>query len=131
MNDGNCFVCGHKNEFGLNLNFEINRKERSSSARTTLSEKFAGWYGVVHGGITAAMLDDAIVHACLSTDMKCVTAELKVTYKKAIPINHEITIKAMVTKKIPMVFYAESSILVNGELAAKAEAIMFVVDDLK
>ena len=53
-----CFVCGVKNPVGLKMVFE-QTGPGEVSAVITVPEHFEGYPGVVHGGITAAMLDEA------------------------------------------------------------------------
>ena len=130
MNNGKCFVCGSKNSKGLNLRYEIKKEDQSALCRTVLPEDFEGWEGFVHGGITASILDGAMVHACLSKGLTCVTAELNIRYKNPIPTNREIEIKSKVTRKFLAVLSTEAEITVDGVIAATANAKMYVVKNL-
>ena len=131
MNNGKCFVCGSKNSKGLNLRYEIKKEDQSALCRTVLPEDFEGWEGFVHGGITASILDGAMVHACLSKGLTCVTAELNIRYKNPIPTNREIEIKSKVTRKFLALLSTEAVITVDGVIAATANAKMYVVKDLE
>lgn len=55
-----CFVCGPHNPIGLRLTFE----GRGDGVRTTFvpSPDHVGYDGIVHGGILAAVLDDAMAN---------------------------------------------------------------------
>ncbi len=57
-NSKNCFVCGVENENGLKLVLE-SKKEGHVSGKFSVSRKFEGWPGIVHGGILAAIMDEA------------------------------------------------------------------------
>jgi len=131
MNNGKCFVCGKKNDVGLKLNFETDKEKRTAFCRTMISDKFEGWAGVIHGGIIASILDDAMVHACLSMDVTCVTAELIVRYKQSVPSGREIEISSEVKKKIPLMICTEAAIKVDGVIAATAKAKMYIANNLK
>jgi acyl-coenzyme A thioesterase PaaI-like protein len=131
MNDGKCFVCGSKNGKGLNLHYEVDKSNQSALCRTVLPEDFEGWRGFIHGGIAASILDGAMVHACLSRDLRCVTAELNIKYKKPIPTNREIEIKSKIADKYLTLLYTEASITVDGVIAVTAKAKMFYVKDLE
>jgi acyl-coenzyme A thioesterase PaaI-like protein len=131
INDGKCFVCGSKNGKGLNLCYEIDKENQSALCRTVLPEDFEGWRGFIHGGVTASILDGAMVHACLSRDLRCVTAELNIKYKNPIPTNREIEIKSVIKRKFSALLTTEAVITVDGVIAATANAKMFAVKELE
>ena len=130
MNDGKCFVCGYKNSKCLNLCYQVEKENETALCRTVLPEEFEGWEGFVHGGITASILDGAMVHACLSKGLTCVTAELNIRYKNPIPTNREIEIKSKVTRKFLALLSTEAVITVDGVIAATANAKMYIVKNL-
>ena len=131
MNKDKCFVCGSKNRKGLNLCYEIDKDNQSALCRTILPEDFEGWRGFIHGGITASILAGAMVHACLSRDLRCVTAELNIKYKNPIPTNREIEIRSCITKKFSALLFTEVAITVDGVTVATAHAKMFAIKDLE
>ncbi len=53
-----CFVCGQRNPFGLHLVFR--QEEDSIVADFQPREEHQGFPGVIHGGIVAALLDEAL-----------------------------------------------------------------------
>ena len=74
-----CFVCGDANPLGLKLRFETDG--RVVRARFQPCENHVGFKGVVHGGITATVLDEIMVWACaVATRRFAYCAELKVRY---------------------------------------------------
>ena len=85
---------------------------------------------MVHGGIIASILDGSMVFACKSMDLKCFTAELTVRYKKPVPINKQVEIVAKVKDQIKWmsynVIYTEAIMKMDGRIAVKAKAKMFV-----
>lgn len=131
MNNGKCFVCGCNNSKGLNLYYQIEKETQSALCRTVLPEDYEGWKGFVHGGITASILDGAMVHACLSKGVTCVTAELNIRYTSPIPTNMEIEIKSRVIKKFSSLLSVEAIITIDGAIAATANAKMYVVKNLR
>ena len=50
-----CYVCGKNNPIGLGVDFEINREQRSISAKFTPSDNHQGYEGIVHGGILSTL----------------------------------------------------------------------------
>src|SRR5579864_3726600 len=53
-----CFVCGQRNPFGLHLVFRV--EGDSVVADFQPREEHQGFPGVIHGGIVAAVLDEAL-----------------------------------------------------------------------
>ncbi len=134
MGNGDCFVCGQKNDVGLKLVFKTDSKKQSAECLTLITEKYCGWSGLVHGGIIASIVDDAMAHACKSIGLKCVTAELNLRYKKPVPVNREIRVVArVIDQRVFMsynVVYTEATVEMDGAVINKANAKMFVVKDL-
>ena len=90
----NCFGCSPANEFGLQLNFWLD--DEDLVAKWYPKKDFEGWTGVLHGGIQAALMDEAaawLVFVQLKTSG--VTARLNTTYIKPVYISRgEISIRA-------------------------------------
>ena len=53
-----CFVCGHRNPYGLHLFFRLG--DNTIVADFQPREEHQGFPGVIHGGIVAAVLDEAL-----------------------------------------------------------------------
>ena len=73
--DGHCFACGKKNPGGLQLDFTSSNGK--TAAEFLPKKEHQGFKDLVHGGIIATILDEAMVKAVLSTGVQAVTAELK------------------------------------------------------
>ncbi len=69
-----CFVCGDLNECGLRAGFYYDG--RQAVAEVEVGRRFEGYRGICHGGIIAALLDEAMIKAILAIDRYAVTAEL-------------------------------------------------------
>lgn len=95
--DHYCFVCGKQNPAGLNLNFSF--LDGKASAEFTLGKTFQGYKDVVHGGIIAAVLDEAMIKAVLAQGIKAVTAEITVRFKNPLHTNEKAAVEAEVLKK--------------------------------
>jgi uncharacterized protein (TIGR00369 family) len=134
MGGGECFVCGPQSSVGLQLDFVVDRKRRQAECEAVVADRYRGWSGLVHGGIIAAMFDGAMVHACTSIDLVCVTAELNITFKKPVPLNTTINVRAEVKSRRTLlaytVVYTEAIMEVKGVLAGRARAKMFARSDL-
>lgn len=121
VDDGNCFACGPRNAAGLRLRFE---REGDGGARTqtVLAEHFQGWRGVAHGGIVAALLDEAMAHAAGMLGYRGVTAELTTRFKKPVPLSTPIVVRGRVESMRRTVMDVSAEIRTpEGELLASAE----------
>src|SRR3982074_197878 len=56
--DGHCFGCGPLNLEGLRLTFKPGPD--GSVAEFEVPDRFQSWAGMVHGGVVALMLDEAV-----------------------------------------------------------------------
>lgn len=84
--NGNCFVCGEKNPNGLRLHFEIDPERKTLKTTFISPPTFQGWDGLVHGGIIATLLDEAMAKLSYELGYDTVTASLEIKFKKPAPI---------------------------------------------
>lgn len=122
-----CFICGVNNPIGLKT--RPSRDEASGRATLTvvIPAEFQGWEGVVHGGITAALLDEVSAYAGMSVSKQIVTAELNIRYLKPVPIGREITIEAQVREQVRRSVLVDAVMTCAGEVLTRAEARMMVL----
>jgi uncharacterized protein (TIGR00369 family) len=84
-----CFICGPDNKRGLQLEFENQGGEVISTF--TADEDLAGYPGVLHGGITSAVLDEVMIKSAFAGGVLTVTAEINVRYRKPVPTGKPLT----------------------------------------
>jgi len=126
VDDGKCFICGPENRSGLQIKFDRNSDLKEASARIVIPETYQGWQGIIHGGISAAILDDAMAHASFAAGHICVTGELTVRYKNPVPAEKEIEISAVVKDIKRSIVFTEATITCEGKIAVTAKAKMFI-----
>lgn len=126
--DSACFVCGPNNPIGLQAEFNIDSQAGTSSSQLQLPEQFQGWQDVVHGGVLAALLDEACIYACRSKADQCVTAELQVRYRKPVPVGSLVEVSGCLTDSRRKIWQAAAEIRIEGQLFAEAQAKVFVLD---
>jgi uncharacterized protein (TIGR00369 family) len=122
----NCFGCSPDNETGLHMEFWLDGEELIAKWKPRKS--FEGWAGVLHGGIQAALLDEAaawLVFAHLKT--AGVTARLNVNYTKPVYISKgEIIVRAWLVSKAQRIAQIACTLEDgHGEVCASAEASYF------
>ncbi|MGL5614684.1 MAG: PaaI family thioesterase [Sarcina sp.] len=117
-----CIVCGVDNKFGLKTDFyELENGEIVAYAKTV--EEHQSYPGRVHGGISAALLDETIGRALgvLEPDMWGVTIELQTKYRKPVPLGERIKIVGRITKNGRRAFEGTGEIILeNGDVAVTA-----------
>ena len=124
-----CFGCGQQNPIGLKLRFRT--EGESVSAEFTPSGVHEGYPGYLHGGITCALLDEAMGWAAynLSSGALAVTARVQIKFRRPLLIGEPLTVAAFVTRKSTRHLWTEATIKRrDGKVAAEATAIMAISD---
>jgi acyl-coenzyme A thioesterase PaaI-like protein len=84
-----CFVCGAHNAHGLHLRFR--RVGDEVHADFAPAPHHAGFRGIVHGGILATVLDEAMFWAAASTTKRfCLAAELNVRFVAKVTVGQKV-----------------------------------------
>lgn len=90
-----CFVCGDENPDGLRIHFHYDSGQ--AIAEYVADDKFQGYKGIFHGGLVATLLDEIMAKAVLAQKRYCMTVEMNVRFRKAIPIGTKLRLTARVT----------------------------------
>ena len=117
-----CFGCGVHNPIGMKGQF-YNLEEGKTVGVFQLGDEFQSFPARLHGGVTAAILDETLGRAILLHEPDCwaVTAELNVRYKKPVPLHVPLKIVAQVTENNRRLFRCSGElILPDGTVAATA-----------
>jgi len=97
VSDRNCFGCGQDNEVGLKLIF---RKEPGKvSSEFVLDRKFQGYQNMLHGGIIATIMDEAMVHAAILEGLFPVTAEMTIRYIKPVYAEQRLAVEGWLAER--------------------------------
>lgn len=104
-----CFVCG-SDVPGLHMKFSGDAQE--VRATTVIQPPYQGFDGLVHGGILAGMLDDAMWHVIHQQEegLYPMTAELKVRYHAPARIGERLTVTAHLMSFRRRLMVAEAAI---------------------
>jgi uncharacterized protein (TIGR00369 family) len=116
-----CFVCGEKNPLGLKLRVRTDVERGESMADVTFPEHFQGWSKVVHGGLLATVLDEAMIYAAGAKGLKCVTGEMTVRFIKPASTGVAYELKGRFLEDKGRIVLAES-VLLDGERQELARA---------
>lgn len=120
---GWCFACGQENPIGLRLRFHEEGDE--IRAEFTPGPQYQGYEGVVHGGVVAAALDDAMANLFHRRGQETVTGRLEVRYRREAPIGARLIVSARVTGDRGRLFTAEATLtLPDGTRLADARGTL-------
>ena len=126
-NSRNCFVCGLENPVGLRLRF-YTTAPGEVSVDYTVPAHYQGYPGVVHGGVVAAMLDEATGRAFMgdpNAPRFMYTARLNIRYRKNVPVGQPLKVVGRAGKNKGRAATASGAIYgPGGELLAEAEALL-------
>lgn len=116
-----CVVCGEKNPLGLKINF-MESGPLEVRATWTIRETLQGYAGLLQGGVTAALLDSAMVNCLRINGTEAYTAEMCVRYMQPIPVGATIEIQGRIQRSRKNMHWTEASVFLNQALMASATA---------
>ena len=121
-----CFVCGEENERGM--------RARSYIAGDwielpfTAPPSFAGWRTVIHGGLVATLLDEAMGWAARVQGLWTMTARMQVRFRQPVPLSRRLRITGRVTNRRQRLVEVRAELRDDaGTLLAEGEGSLFRV----
>lgn len=113
IDDGHCFVCGPNNPAGLKLGFAFD----GTSVRTvfTPNKEHQGYLNIVHGGILAMLLDEAMVKLSLALDTPAVTARMEIRLMRALAVGETVTVEARIEKETRKTIHARAQAVTESK----------------
>ena len=127
--DSNCFVCEAGNEHGMRLPFFHDDDADLVFAEFTLGEEFSGAPTYVHGGITLAVLDEAMAWAGIAVGGKfAVTHETSATFDYPVRVGRRYRVEARLTAQTAERFDATGVVLdAKGRPCVRAQCTLVVL----
>jgi uncharacterized protein (TIGR00369 family) len=123
--DNGCFGCSPHNDRGLRLRFRRVGKGEVE-APYQVAAHFCGAPNVVHGGVQAALLDEAMgfaVHEGSDEEIHVVTAELRLRYRRPVPGGVPLRIRARFLRSEGDDYYVEGEIVgADGSALTRGES---------
>lgn len=114
-----CFVCGMSNKKGLGLCFR-SCADGSVESLFLPSREYEGYSLVLHGGITAMLLDAAMTHCLFARGIQAVTASLEVRYVKPISAEQPVALRARHERSLAGIHVLAAELRQNGQIRATA-----------
>ena len=107
---------------GFRLDFKHPRPGQLFT-EVTFKKQHQGYKNIVHGGLVATVLDEAMVNLAWLEGKPSVTVEITVRLKKAVPVGKKVLLEGFLEKEegrlLTLKAWARSP---QGELYAEAEA---------
>lgn len=115
-----CFGCGEANHDGMHLPFERDDAAQRVRGSFRLGARYQGAPGMIHGGIIAVVLDEALGKVNRFHGVRAVTAELTIEYLRPIQVDQEIRVEAFhVVRKERNLFHEGEIRDVHGRVLAR------------
>ena len=119
--DPACWGCGD-NPTGIHLPHPTAEGVEQYEARFHFDERHQAAPGLVHGGLVSAALDEACGLLATWHRFPSVTARIFVRYRKPVPINRDLVIRASVTGSRGRRTHVEAQLLDRDEVLAEARS---------
>jgi len=121
-NSASCFACGIENPSGLRLRFYDNGKDQVFT-RFTIKPDHAGYPGMAHGGVVAAILDEVGGRTVMIgfPDRFFVTARMDVRFRQPVPVGVPLVALGWLLKRRARRTRAHAEISTDG-IGVLAEA---------
>jgi uncharacterized protein (TIGR00369 family) len=110
--ESSCFVCERGNAAGLQIPFFHDTERNLVTAEFSLSDSFSGAPTMLHGGVTLAVLDEAMAWACIAIGRQwAVTSETSTKFHRAIYIDTPHVVEAQIVSQ------TDTQLVANGRIA--------------
>lgn len=122
VTDHACFGCGERNPIGLRVAFY--RRGESIEAMFTARPEHEGYIGLVHGGILATVLDEAMSWAVIATTKRLmVTVRMELAYRHRVCVGQPLVVRGCVEEDRGRLVRARAELreAVDGRLLVEAQ----------
>ena len=120
---GSCFVCGKTNPNSIGIEWYFDGRNQIE-ARFIFTHRQQGPPGFVHGGASAAVLDEAMGLAIWQAGYHVVTVNLMIDYRKPVPLGEPIIIHGAMSGRAEWHIEATGEILLpDSSVAVFAKGI--------
>jgi acyl-coenzyme A thioesterase PaaI-like protein len=92
-----CFGCGRHNPIGFHLVFERDG-DGGVVAQYTPRAEDQGFPAIMHGGLLALLLDEAMGWAMYQDSVFAVTAKMEVRYRRSVGLDDTLTVRARIVR---------------------------------
>ncbi len=122
IDDHYCFACGADNPDGLEVKWTVEGKK--TWTEFVPPRKYQGWKGIVHGGILATLLDEAMTRLAWIACGGALTAEMTVRFVRPAKVGEKIYVSGEITEENRKIVRMKASLCIGkagGPLIAWSE----------
>ena len=125
-NSASCFACGLENPSGLRLCFSDNGLDQVFT-QFTIAPTHAGYPGMAHGGIVAAILDEVGGRTVMIDHPHrfFVTARLDVRYRRPVPVGVPLCATGWLLARRARRTRAHAELFIDGDVALAEADILY------
>lgn len=128
----NCFGCGAQNHIGLRLRFFVDG-EGAAIATLRMPRRFQGPHGFVHGGVIAAVLDEAMskaIHASAhGAKIMALTRQMETEYLRPTPLGAVLTLRGLQDRVEGRKHFCSGTLSdAGGHVLARGKALFIAID---
>jgi acyl-coenzyme A thioesterase PaaI-like protein len=126
-----CFGCGLDNLHGLQLEgFTVDGA--GVTAPFNPRSEFAGFEGVLHGGVIATALDEESAWSAMLTEVVFVyTAKLDIRYRTQADIGSEFVLRGTVIERRSRRLAIDATLSAAGRIVAESAGLFVVAEDVQ
>ncbi len=123
IDNNHCFVCGKNNPFGLHIPVKTYIKGNTVTFNWVPGPNHQSYAGIVHGGILATLLDEAMGYAVMGEGItrRIVTLEYTLNYRHPTPVGLPLKVIATMGPQRRQIIMARGSIVApDGTILVEA-----------
>ena len=122
-----CVVCGGENATGFQITYTT-ETAGTVSALWTPTARYEGFKGLVHGGMLATVLDEAMAKAVISLGLEALTGNLRVRFRHYVVPGEPLRITGWVVSHRGRLLKVEAALCtLNGEERCHAWGLFAIV----
>ncbi|MCA9876328.1 MAG: PaaI family thioesterase [Thermomicrobiales bacterium] len=111
--DHGCFGCGAGNPHGLHLSFTADANGVQATYTPRVVDQ--GYEQIIHGGIIATLLDEAMAWAVAAAGIWAVTGEMQVRFRRPLHVGETVSLRGAVTDQ------RSRAVTTSGQLVREAD----------
>ena len=122
-----CVVCGVDNATGFQITYTTEAPGRIS-ALWTPTARYEGYKGLIHGGMLATVLDEAMAKAVVSLGLEALTGDLRVRFRHLVAPGESVRITGWVVAHRGRLLNVEAAVCtLDGEERCHAWGVFAIV----
>lgn len=128
--ESNCFVCEPDNPVGLRVPFFLDEQAGEVVATLTFEPGHSGAPTLVHGGLLAAVCDEAVAWTAIAVGRRfALTAESRISYLAPVPVGTEVRVTGRLIGAVGAQLWVLAEIRAGDTVHVRAESRATAIGD--